>query len=231
MKIAIMQPYFLPYIGYWQLINSVDLFVVYDNIQYTKKGWINRNRFLQNGKDCLFSIPLKNDSDFLDIRDRFLSSSFDKNKLLNQIKNAYAKAPFFLNVFPVFENIVLNNEENLFDYIYYSIKKICEYLKIDTKIKISSSVDINHLLKAEERVIAICKKINADNYINAIGGRELYDKSEFEKLGINLNFIKTGEICYKQFENEFIPGLSIIDVMMFNSKEKINEMLNNYELR
>lgn len=101
MKVAIMQPYFFPYIGYWQLINSVDTFVIYDNIQYTKKGWINRNRFLQNGKDCLFSISLKKDSDFLDIRDRIISDDFNRKKMLNQIKCSYQKAPYFDEVSPL----------------------------------------------------------------------------------------------------------------------------------
>lgn len=230
MKIAIMQPYFFPYIGYWQLLNSVDTFVVYDDIKYTKKGWINRNRFLQNGKDCLFSISLKKDSDFLDIKDRIISDNFNRIKLLNQIKCSYRKAPHFEEVFPLIENIIMNPENNLFKYIFYSIQKICEYLKINTKLIISSSIDMDHSLRAERKVMEICKKLNSKIYINAIGGRELYRKLDFDNAGINLSFIKTKEIEYKQFDDEFVPWLSIVDVMMFNSIDEIRKMLNNYKL-
>ena len=95
MKLAIMQPYFLPYIGYFQLIAAVDQFIVYDNIKYTKKGWINRNRLLQNGTDTVFSIPLSKDSDALDIRERQIAADFRRDKLLKQIAEAYRKAPYF----------------------------------------------------------------------------------------------------------------------------------------
>ena len=89
MKLAIMQPYFFPYIGYFQLIKSVDEFVIYDNIQYTKKGWINRNRILVNGTDYLISLPLKKDSDYLNVVDRQLAESWEKDrtKLLTLITN------------------------------------------------------------------------------------------------------------------------------------------------
>lgn len=230
-KIAIMQPYFLPYIGYWQLINAVDEFVVYDNIKYTKKGWINRNRFLLNGKDELFSIPLKSDSDFLDVRERFIADSFDREKLLNQLKAAYNKAPQFKNAIPVFEEIINNREENVFLYILNSIKIICDHLGIRTKITISSSIDINHKnLKSQDKVLAICKKLKADKYINAIGGTELYEKSTFKENGLDLCFLKSKEINYNQLNGGFVPWLSILDVAMFNSKEKVQEMLNAYDI-
>ncbi len=79
MKLAIMQPYFFPYIGYFQLINTVDEFVVYDNIEFTKKGWINRNRILVNGKDEYITLPIKKDSDFLHVKDRFLAETWSKD--------------------------------------------------------------------------------------------------------------------------------------------------------
>lgn len=230
MKTAIMQPYFFPYIGYFQLINAVDTFVIYDNIQYTKKGWINRNRFLQNGKDCLFSIPLKKNSDFLDVKDRIISADFNKIKLLNQFKNAYQKAPHFNGTFPFFEKIIMNEEDNLFNYIFYSIQEICKYLEINTNLVVSSTVDIDHSLTAEHKVIAICNKLDTSTYINAIGGQELYDKNDFKNNGIDLKFIKTNPIAYKQFDNDFVHSLSIIDIMMFNSKDEIKNMLKNYEL-
>ena len=230
MKLAIMQPYFLPYIGYWQLLNAVDNFVIYDNIQYTKKGWINKNKFLQNGKSTNFSIALKKDSDYLDICKRKISQDFDKKKLLNQIKEAYRKAPHFNKVFSLFENIVMNEESNLFEYILYSVKKISEYLNISTNLIISSTVDIDHSLKSQEKVLEICKKLKADTYINAIGGQELYSKVAFLKNGITLKFLKSHNIEYVQFYNAFVPWLSILDIMMFNDLETINIYLNKYEV-
>ena len=227
-----MQPYFFPYIGYFQLINSVDEFVIYDNIQYTKKGWINRNRILLNGKDTLFTVPLKKDSDFLDVVNREISKDWIKNrvKVLNQIKSSYKKAPFFNDVFPLVEKCIINEESNLFKFIYDSLSYINDFLGIKTKIIISSSIDMNHELKSKDKVIEICKKLNSDNYINSIGGMELYDKEEFKKSGIELKFIKSNQIVYEQFSDNFIPWLSIIDVMMFNSKDKLNEYLKNYTL-
>jgi WbqC-like protein family len=230
MKLAIMQPYFLPYIGYWQLISSVDTFVIYDNIQYTKKGWFNRNRFLQNGKDVLFSIPLQKDHDYLNVSERFVSPVFDKRKLMAQIQNAYVKAPYQKEIIPFLGDIINYNEENLFKYIYNSVKRICEYLGIDVKIVISSTINIDYSLKAEEKVLAICNALNATTYINAIGGMELYDKEKFKSEGLELKFIKSNSIKYKQFENKFISWLSIVDVLMFNSKDEVKKMIKAYEL-
>ena len=232
MIIGIMQPYFMPYIGYFQLINSVDEFVIYDNIQYTKKGFINRNRILSNGTDQLFSLPLKKDSDYLNVVERELSGSWekDKNKILNTINSSYSKAPYFKQSFDLISKCLDNPEVNLFRFIYDSIVSINEYLDIKTKVIISSTIDTDHTLKSQDKVLAICKERNATQYINSIGGVELYNKETFKQNNIELNFIKSNLIQYKQFNNEFIPWLSIIDVLMFNSKEEINKYLNEYTL-
>lgn len=226
-----MQPYFFPYIGYFQLINSVDEFIIYDNIQYTKKGWINRNRILVDGVEKLFTIPLKKDSDYLNVCEREISTDWNKDKLkvINQLKQ-YSKAPFFKDVYPLIEKCINNPNVNLFDFIYDSLVIINEYLGIKTNIVVSSSIDMNHSLKSQDKVIEICKKRNATKYINAIGGIDLYDKEVFLNNGIELNFIKSDPINYKQFNNEFVPWLSIIDVMMFNSKEEISKYLKSYTL-
>lgn len=232
MKLAIMQPYFFPYIGYFQLINAVDKFVVYDNIEFTKRGWFHRNRILINGKDKLFTISLKKDSDFLNVNQRHLAenSTKERKKILSRIKNSYTKAPCFSNCYPLIEECLLFSHSNLFEFIFYSIKKVCDYINIDTDIVISSTVNINHKLKGKDKVIAICKEFNADYYINSIGGINLYSKEEFLRNKITLQFIKSKNIYYKQFDNEFVPWLSIIDVMMFNSQDEIKKLLNEYDL-
>jgi hypothetical protein len=230
MKLAIMQPYFFPYIGYFQLISAVDKFIVYDDIEYTKKGWINRNRILMNGKDFLFTLPLKKDSDFLSINKRFLADSYpsDKKKLIGQIQSAYSKSPGFATVFPVIEECLNFPDTNLFNFILNSILKVCHYLDIKTEIILSSSLEIDPRLKGEKKVIAINKKMNSSVYINAIGGQSLYSREEFLKNQIDLKFIQTMPVQYSQFQNEFVPNLSIIDVMMFNTREKIHEYLDSF---
>jgi len=232
MKIAIMQPYFFPYIGYFQLINAVDEFIIYDEIEYTKKGWINRNRILVNGKDEYITLPLKKASDFLLVNERCLADSWEteKNKLINKIKESYRKAPYFNDVFLLIENCLHFKNKNLFDFIFNTIKTINNYLEIKTPMIKVSDLLTNKDLKAEQKVIEICKNRNAIDYINPIGGVNLYNKETFFKNGINLRFLKTDEIVYSQFQNKFVPWLSIIDVIMFNSKNKITEFINNYNL-
>ena len=227
-----MQPYFLPYIGYWQLINAVDTFVVYDNIEYTKKGWFNRNRILEADHDRLFTVPLKKASDFLHVNQRFLSDDSDKEiaRILRIIESNYKKAPHLTSAYPIIESCFVFPNKNLFEYIFNSIKVICNYLGLSTKLVISSEIKINHSLKAEKKVLAICNAENTTTYINAIGGRELYDKKEFRSRGIDLKFIRPGNIEYRQFNYGFLPSLSIIDIMMFNSKEEIAKIIQNYTL-
>ncbi|BAX79446.1 WbqC family protein [Labilibaculum antarcticum] len=227
MKTAIMQPYFLPYIGYFQLINLVDIFVIYDNIQYTKKGWINRNRYMLNGKDSYFTIPINRSSNYLSIKEKSISNNFDKKKLLSQITNAYRKAPHFKHTFPLLEEIVGFESNNLFNYILNSVNLTCNHLDIKTKIIKSADININHDLKKSDKVIAICKQLNSSIYINPIGGINLYSTMEFNKNNIEIFFLKSNPFTYEQFKNEFVPWLSILDVMMFNSKADVIDVIKN----
>ncbi len=231
MKLAIMQPYFLPYVGYFQLIKSVDNFIVYDNIKYTKKGWINRNRMLQNGADCLFSLPLRKDSDALDVVQRFLSVDFSRVKLLNQIIGAYRKAPHFDQSMQLIEQIICFKENNLFAYLHNSIVQVCQFLDIATTIQVSSSIEIDHELQSQERVLALCEATNAKVYVNSIGGLELYSKEEFHNRNIELKFLKSRLFEYCQFGKPFIPWLSILDLMMFIPQGDLRDLINhNYDL-
>lgn len=227
-KIAIMQPYFMPYIGYFQLINSVDEFILYDNIQFTKKGWINRNRILLNEKEYLITIPLKKDSDYLNVLERELSEQWiiEKKKMSALIENAYRKAPFFKQVIGIINDCLNCNEKNLFKFIYNSIISINNYLDIKTPISISSSINVDHSLKSKDKVVSLCKAKNARVYLNPIGGINLYEKKFFLNHDLELYFLKTKPFEYKQFSNDFVPWLSIIDVMMFNSQELIRNFLN-----
>ena len=230
-KIAIMQPYFLPYVGYFQLIASVDLFIVYDNIQYSKGGWINRNRLLRNGEPTWFSLPLKSDSDYLDIHHRELAPSFSRDKLLNQIASAYRRAPHFAETFPLIDRIVRFEDTNLFRYVEQSIAKTCEHVGITTEIRRSSEIAIDHGQKGQNKVIALCEALGATTYVNAIGGTELYSRDEFQSRGIELKFLKPTPFEYPQFGAEFVPWLSIVDVLMFNPIADVRTWaLTHYQL-
>ena len=223
----------MPYIGYWQLMKSVDKFVIYDNIEFTKKGWINRNRILVNHKESYFTLPLKKDSDYLNINERFLTDSWDieRVKLLNKLRGAYIKAPNFKIVFNLIEEILMYNNRNLFDFIYNSIQKMSSYLEIETPIIVSSSLNVNEQLKSKDRVIETCKLLEASTYTNPSGGTELYKEEDFKEFNIQLQFIDNTLEKYKQFGGNFVPYLSIIDVLMFNSREDINNFITQYSFR
>jgi len=228
--VAIMQPYFLPYIGYWQLFNIVDEFVVYNNIKYTKKGWINRNRYLCGHESRYFTLQLENDSDSLDIRERTIAVTFSKNKILNQIRAAYQSAPCFDESYELLERIMECKDRNLFGFIFNSLSLTANHIGIKTKLTISSRIGIDHTLKSEKRVISICKALGARKYINPIGGINLYDGNEFLSNGIELNFLKTDLIEYNQNNGAFVPSLSILDVLMFNGRENIKKFLGSMML-
>ena len=223
-----MQPYFLPYVGYFQLINTVDKFVVYDDIQYIKKGWINRNKYLLNNKSKYFTIPLEKFSQKQNILQMKISKIYQKEKILRQFYNAYRNAPFFYQTNKLLTRIIMFPSQNLFEYIYFSISSICKYLNIKTKIFISSNINCNHSLKSENKIIDICKKLNGSIYINPEGGKKIYKKNNFKKFKLNLKFLHSIDFKYKQFDEKiFIPRLSIIDLLMFNSKKKVEKIITD----
>ena len=230
-KIAIMQPYLFPYIGYWQLINAADEFVVYDDIMFKKNGWINRNNILLDNKKHIITLNLSKASSFKLIN-QINKNIEEKNtkQLLKTIHHAYKKAPYFNNIIPIIEETLLLPSEKIIELIYFSINKICEYLDISTKIILSSSLNKDNNLKGQDKVIHICELLETTDYINAIGGLELYDKPSFANHNIRLHFLKTDYIEYKQFNNEFISNLSIIDILMFNDVKKVKYYLKNFVL-
>jgi hypothetical protein len=228
MKLAIMQPYLFPYVGYFQLINSVETFVVYDDVNFISQGWINRNNILVEGRKHRITLQVRGASSFKLINE--LSVGGNKWKMLKTIAQSYAKAPFFNQTFPVVEEVLTCGEENLARFIHNSICKISEYLDMSGKFTLSSGIEKDNSLKGQHKILEICRLLGADTYINAIGGKALYSVEEFRKNGIDLYFLRTREVRYRQFGAEFVPNLSIIDVLMFNSKEKIKSLLSEYDL-
>ena len=223
MRLAIMQPYLLPYIGYFQLINAVEKFVIYDDVNFIKQGWINRN-----GKDHIFTLKLNGASSFKRINQIDILNS--KEKILKTVSQSYRKAPFYEQTMPLIQKIFSKQENNLASFLIFSLLEILKSLNIDTPIVKSSEIAKTNLLKGQDKIIYICKLLDATVYINAIGGQGLYNREAFQKNNIKLQFIKSRDINYEQFNSFFIPWLSIIDVLMFNSLETIQEMLREYDL-
>lgn len=233
MKTAIMQPYIFPYIGYFQMIGAVDFFVFYDDVHFINRGWINRNRILVNGKPTYITITLKEASQNKLINE---ISIFEEQKcfpkILKTIEQNYKKAPHFEVVYNLIKKIFDKKYENIGLLAAESVKEVCNYLDLKTKFSYSSEKFLNTKdNERADRLIKITKSLGSDTIINAIGGQALYDKIEFKEKGIDLFFIKTEEFSYPQLSvEEFQPHLSIIDVLMHNSKEEVKKLLSKYQL-
>lgn len=229
MLVASNQPYLFPYIGYWQLMNLADTFVISDSMQYIKKGYINRNYILLNGERHRFTIEV------IGVHGTSLINEVNvgKNarKIISTIKHAYKNAPHFNDVFPMIEALLQNKETNIARYLGNSMQEIAKYLSMNTEFLYLSELQGETTLKSQDRTIDICKRVNADKYVNAIGGQSLYDKESFKREDIELEFLEVIDVEYKQFYNKFVPHLSIIDVLMFNSKEEVNKLLKLFVLK
>lgn len=232
-SISIMQPYYFPYIGYWQLIKATDIFVVFDDVNYINRGWINRNRILLNGNIKYFNMKLSGASQNKHINEIDIINGYkEKESAKSILHNAYRKADYYEENKQVIFDIIDSDAESIAEFNFILMKKLSEYLNINTQIIKSSDLNNNKDLKGTDKIIDICKMLGAETYINAIGGMELYKDSMFKGEGIELKFIKTNfEKCkYVQWGDEYIEGLSIIDVMMFNSRENVIKMLDYYQL-
>ena len=230
MKIAVMQPYLFPYIGYFQLLNAVDKFVVFDDVNFIKKGWINRNNILVNRQKYLFTVPLKDASQNKLIKEVQIADDGWQEKFLKTVAQSYKKAEFFDEAFALIENIVRSGESFLAKLILRSLQILKDALKINAEIVPSSEVYNNRELKAQDRILDICKQEKATEYVNPAGGTELYDRRIFSENGVKLFFLKTDPFSYRQFGDEFVPHLSIIDVLMFNGAQGTRELLSRYVL-
>jgi hypothetical protein len=232
MKLGIMQPYLFPYIGYFQLINAVDTFVFYDDVNFIKRGWINRNNILIDGQAHLFSIPLIKASQNKLINETFINYETNwKSTLLNTIKSNYSKAPYFNDVYKLIEETINKEHQKISELAADSIIACCNYLSIDKNFELSSEKKTSTKgLEKADRLIKISKLNKASEYINPSGGKELYRKEFFNKNGVKLSFIENKILEYPQFKSDFVGGLSIIDVLMFNSKEETLNLMDQFKL-
>jgi hypothetical protein len=229
MKVAIMQPYFFPYIGYFQLINVVDKFVFYDDVNFIKNGWINRNRILLDGEPHYITVQLRNASPNKLINE--VEFTDNRIKLIKTLEYSYKRAPLFSSIMPVLIDCLTVKTNNISELAQYSVTRICNFLDLEKDFEVSSKKYSNTRgFEKAERLQQICLLNKSGSYYNLIGGLDLYNKFQFSEKKINLYYIQSRSIDYKQYNNEFVPWLSIIDLLMFNEKEMVKDFLNNYTI-
>lgn len=229
MTLASNQPYFLPYLPYWQLIHAADTFLIGDDFAYMIGSWIPRNRILVQGRPFFFRMEIDHKSCHRLISETRLAPQLIGDKL-KTLEMAYHRAPCFAAGYDLAERIVNNPERNLANFLEYAIREVCAYLDITTPIGRTSDLTGNRLLKREQRIYDLCHRLGADTYINAIGGRALYHQEDFAPEGIQLKFLKTRILPYPQFGGPFHENLSVLDAIMFNPRERLHEMLDEYTL-
>jgi len=229
--IAIMQPYFLPYMGYFQLLAAVNTFVVLDDAHYINRGWVNRNRLLLNGAAHTFTVPLRGASQNRLICDiELLGERTWRDKLIRTVLQAYGQAPCYAQVSALFECLVNYPSPRLDEFLLNSLREIVRYLSLEVEFVSTSRVYKNAHLKGQERILDICRQERADIYINPIGGIGLYDRDSFLEQDIQLYFLRTRPVSYPQGKGEHVPWLSILDVLMFNEPPAVRQLLAEMDL-
>lgn len=231
MKLAVMQPYFFPYLGYFQLIHAVDVFVVYDDVAYIKQGWINRNFLLADCRPQRFTVPLSGASSFRAIHAVQPAAGRWRGKFLESLRHAYARAPQFSEVYSLVEAVVHSGSTSIADLAVESLKAVMSYADLRTSIRPTSRVYDNAQLTGQHRILDICRQEGADTYVNLPGGKSLYDRAAFAAKGVDLLFIEMNDVAYPQFRCDFVPNLSVLDVLMFNERERVQELMQRYSSR
>ncbi len=231
--LGVMQPYLFPYLGYFQLIAAVDKFVVYDDVNYIKQGWINRNRILINGEPHLFTLPVKNISSFIPIRDVALDTEqvgVWRDKFLRTMAQAYSKAPNLHAVQELIDRVFAGPHGKLVELIVAGIREVMAYIGLTTELVPTSSGYANRDLSGQARILDICRQEGASRYVNAIGGKELYVRDTFAEQGITLSFLRSRLPEYRQGRHAFVPGLSILDAMLYVPVDELRDMIQAYDL-
>ncbi len=229
-----MQPYFFPYIGYWQLVHAADRFIFYDDVNYIVRGWVNRNRVLVNNEPKWVTVPLQGASQNRKICDTFLDPSPQwRVRTLKTIKSAYGRAPFFEEVFPMVEGLIGHQAVNLSDYLTHQIIALARFMDLNTEFLQSSSRHSSIRSSGQQRILDICKAEGADTYVNAKGGRSLYSRESFEDTGIDLRFVTPRLAPHSvadKADGQYISDLSIIDALMQVGPHSMRPHLEAYDL-
>ena len=231
MKLAIMQPYFFPYIGYWQLINAVDRFVIYDDVSFINRGWINRNRILINGAPHYITVPLVGASQNKRICDIAMQDTTRwRDKIERSIESAYGRSTCFTETFPEIRRQIRHESNNLAEFLAAHLVRMAAFLGIETEIVRSSRIYGNSELRGEERIVDICEREGASSYVNLPGGRALYNAESFGIADVKLLFLSSRISPYRQRTPNFVPNLSIVDTLVEVGKSGVATRLCGYDL-
>ena len=233
MTIGIMQPYFFPYIGYYALIKHSNHFVFFDTPQFIRHGWIDRNRILkptdswQYIKVPIVKHPRNTCINEISIQNEILW----KNRIIRQVEHYKKKAIYYKNTIDLIKEVFNFEGNSIVDLNIKTVTTVMQYLNISFSFSVFSklNLDISETNSPDEWALNISTKLNVTTYLNPVGGLSFFDKSKYQKAGINLKFLKTVLLPYDQKRTNFEPSLSIIDVLMFNSPESIRNMLEAVE--
>lgn len=235
MTIAGMQPYFFPYIGYWQLINAVDVFIVYDDGKMITDGWMHKNRILGPDKHTPTTIGLLLKDKSVNHRIFEIERHIDARntrKIIRSLETTYGHSPHYVETMQLLRPLLNDEEPNMSRYLTHCLHAVCDHLGITTRFVISSTIDKTGLDHFMDKVERLGKTIGITDFINPIGGKEIYDKAEWKRRGLSLTFLQRRDtIRYQQFGPEFVPDLSIIDMLMFCSVDEIRQILDEYDLK
>jgi hypothetical protein len=226
-----MQPYFFPYIGYFQLLAACDLFVVADDVQYIQQGWVNRNRILVHGAPAWITLPVAGADHSLPIHRReYVLEHRLANRIRRRIADAYRRAPHFARTMTLVDEVFDCRESGVASFNYHLLACVATRLSIDTPMRLASSIPREPGCEGQARVVDVCRRLGATTYINPSGGAALYNPNAFAKEGIHLRFLQSQAREYVQFGSPFVPWLSILDVLMFNDTKSVQEMLHEHRL-
>jgi len=226
-----MQPYFFPYIGYFQLMSVTDVFVLYDDVQYTDQRWINRNRILLNERAHWLTLPVRRSSHLLPINAReYVGDHRIRRRLLTTVRHAYVNSPQFPLTFPFIESLILFEHTNVAYFNEHALRELARLLALRCTITSSSTLRVDPTMTGQARVLEICRRLSATEYVNPIGGVDLYDSAAFANAGLRLSFVRPIETRYLQFGDAWVPFLSVIDVLMFNDHAARKHLLSRHEL-
>lgn len=233
MKVVLMQPYFFPYLGYYTLMKHADRFVVFDTAQYIRRGWIHRNRILgSNGEPSYINASVVKAPRDTPIYEMKMHTASDWKETIMKGLQVYQKtAPYFEEVRELVRDCLAFPTDDLTDFNVNVLKQTANYLGMETHITKLSDLDIEFrdVQEPDDWGLQLSKSLHAATYVNAPGGQAIYSREKYARHGVELNFYQTNLHPYDQKQEQFQTGLSIIDVMMFNSKAEINHMIDDFQ--
>jgi hypothetical protein len=231
LRVALMQPYFFPYLGYFQLMHAVDCFVFYDDAQFMKGGWVNRNRLLVAGRPGWWTFPVVHASHRLPISRRaYCNSPTQVSRLAAQVEHAYRLAPQFGSMFPRIAGYLESPRSNVATFNQSHLELLARDMGLQCRFLAASELVPGTTLDGQAKVIEICRALGASHYVNSPGGQALYDATAFADAGVQLGFLHPRPAAYPQFGEAHVPALSIVDALMFNDPANMRQLLQQYDL-